>query len=312
MSQISYQHVTVLLEEAIEALSIVETGTYIDGTFGRGGHSRAILDRLGQNGRLMMFDKDPEAVAEATKQQQLDGRCEIYPGSFIRIPEVVEENKLQGKINGILLDLGVSSPQLDDANRGFSFMKDGPLDMRMDSSTGIGVAQWLETASEKDIAKILKDYGEERYAKRIAKAIVAEQQKNPISRTAHLAEVIKLAHPNWERHKHPATRSFQALRIFINRELEELEVLLAKVIDLLDLGGRLVVISFHSLEDRIVKRFIQQQCSGDHFPAGLPVTDDQIQRRMKKINKRILPGKEEIGRNPRARSATMRVAEKIA
>ncbi len=312
MSQISYQHVTVLLEEAIEALSIVETGTYIDGTFGRGGHSRAILDRLGQNGRLLMFDKDPEAVAEATKQQQLDKRCEIYPGSFTRIPEVVEENKLQGKINGILLDLGVSSPQLDDANRGFSFMKDGPLDMRMDSGTGIGVAQWLETASEKDLAKILKDYGEERYAKRIAKAIVAEQQQNPISRTAHLAEVIKLAHPNWEKHKHPATRSFQALRIFINRELEELEVLLEKVIDLLDLGGRLVVISFHSLEDRIVKRFIQQQCSGDHFPADLPVTDDQIQRRMKKINKRTLPGKEEIDRNPRARSATMRVAEKIA
>lgn len=312
MSEVSYQHVTVLLHEAVEALSIVEEGIYIDGTFGRGGHSRAILDRLGPNGGLMMFDKDPAAIAEAKKLQEIDQRCQLFPGSFTRIPEVVEEKKLSGKIKGILLDLGVSSPQLDDADRGFSFMKDGPLDMRMDSSAGIGVAQWLETAKEKQLAQILKDYGEERYAKRIAKAIVEEQQQNPITRTAHLAEVVKLAHPNWDKHKHPATRSFQALRIFINGELEELEILLAKVIDLLEIGGRLVVISFHSLEDRIVKRFIQQQCSGDNFPSDLPITDDQLNRRMKKIKKPIVAGEQELDRNPRARSAIMRVAEKIA
>lgn len=312
MNEGSYQHVTVLLHEAVEGLSIAEEGIYIDGTFGRGGHSRAILDRLGPGGGLMMFDKDPAAIAEAKKLQEADQRCQFFPGSFTRIPQVVMEKKLSGKINGILLDLGVSSPQLDDADRGFSFMKDGPLDMRMDSSAGISVAQWLESAKEKQLAQILKDYGEERYAKRIAKAIIEEQQRNPITRTAHLAEVIKLAHPNWDKHKHPATRSFQALRIFINRELEELEILLDKVIDLLEVGGRLVVISFHSLEDRIVKRFIQQQCSGDNFPSDLPITADRLNRRMKKIKKPIVADEQELDRNPRARSAIMRVAEKIA
>ena len=312
MNDSSYQHVTVLLQEAVDSLVIDADGFYIDGTFGRGGHSKAILDRLDPKGRLLVFDKDPDAILTAKKLQNLDARVEIFPGSFTRITEVVEERKLKGKISGILLDLGVSSPQLDDASRGFSFMNDGPLDMRMDSNTGITAAQWLASANEKNIAQIFKEYGEERYAKRIAKAIVEERQKHPITQTAQLAEIIKVAHPNWDKHKHPATKCFQAIRIFINRELEELKILLESVIELLAVGGRLVIISFHSLEDRLVKRFIQQQCSGDNFPVDLPITDDKLNRRMKKINKAVKASDEEVRNNPRSRSAVMRIAEKIA
>ncbi len=312
MNDSSYQHVTVLLQEAADSLVTEDGGTYIDGTFGRGGHSKAILERLDSKGRLLVFDKDPDAIMTAKELQQLDSRVEVFPGSFTKITEVAEELNLTGSISGILLDLGVSSPQLDDASRGFSFMKDGPLDMRMDSNTGITAEAWLASASEKSIAQILKEYGEERYAKRIAKAIVEERQTQAIVQTAQLAEIIKEAHPNWDKHKHPATKSFQAIRIFINRELEELKVLLDSVIELLAVGGRLVIISFHSLEDRLVKRFIQQQCSGDDFPVDLPITDDKLNRRMKKINKAVKASDEEVRCNPRSRSAVMRIAEKIA
>ena len=303
---------TVLLQEAVDSLVADDGGLYIDGTFGRGGHSKAILDRLDSKGRLLVFDKDPDAIMTAKELQQSDSRVEVFPGSFTRITEVAEEHNLTGSISGILLDLGVSSPQLDDASRGFSFMKDGPLDMRMDSNTGITAEEWLASASEKSIAQILKEYGEERYAKRIAKAIVEERHTQAIVQTAQLAEIIKVAHPNWDKHKHPATKSFQAIRIFINRELEELKVLLDSVIELLAVGGRLVIISFHSLEDRLVKRFIQQQCSGDDFPVDLPITDDKLNRRMKKINKAVKASDEEVRCNPRSRSAVMRIAEKIA
>lgn len=307
-----YQHVTVLLQEAVEALSLKEKGIYIDGTFGRGGHSRLILEKLDQESLLMVFDKDQDAIREAERLQQTDERLEVFKGSFTKIPEIINERKLEGKVNGILLDLGVSSPQLDDANRGFSFLKDGPLDMRMDSGRGMNAAEWIANAEEKEIAQVLKDFGEERYARRISRAIVGERKRQPILQTAHLAEIIKAAHPKWEKNKHPATRSFQAIRIYINRELDELQMLLDRVLDLLAIGGRLVVISFHSLEDRIVKRFIQNQSSGDVFPSDLPITNDQINRRMKKINKAVKPGEEEVRQNPRARSAVMRIAEKIA
>ena len=312
MSDSSYQHVTVLLQKAVDSLEIKEGGFYIDGTFGLGGHSKAILSKLDSTGRLLVFDKDPNAILTAKKLQQIDARVDVFPGSFTKMPEVVERENLTGKISGILLDLGVSSPQLDDASRGFSFMNNGPLDMRMDSSMGITAAQWIASASEKTVAQILKDYGEERYAKRIAKAIVEERQKNAITQTSQLAEIIKGAHPNWDKHRHPATKSFQAIRIFINRELEELKTLLDSTIELLAVGGRLVIISFHSLEDRLVKRFIQQQCSGDNFPADLPITDDKLNRRVKKINKAVKASNEEVKNNPRSRSAVMRIAEKIA
>ncbi|MGQ0285745.1 16S rRNA (cytosine(1402)-N(4))-methyltransferase RsmH [Pasteurellaceae bacterium 22721_9_1] len=311
------EHITVLLHEAVNGLALKENGIYIDGTFGRGGHSRLILSQLSQNGRLIAIDRDPRAILEAETIQ--DHRFQIEHNSFSELPEICEKYGLIGKIDGILLDLGVSSPQLDDAERGFSFMKDGPLDMRMDTSKGLSAAEWLAQVSVEDLAWVLKTFGEERFAKRIAAAIVdynknAQQKNEPIlHRTLQLAELVANAVPFKDKHKHPATRTFQAIRIFINSELDELESILHSAVSLLAPQGRLSIISFHSLEDRMVKHFMRKQSKGEAIPKGLPLREDQIQRNqtLKVIGKAIQPSEQEIALNPRSRSAVLRVAEKI-
>ena len=311
------EHITVLLHEAVDGLALKEDGIYIDATFGRGGHSRLILSKLSANGRLIAIDRDPRAITEAQKIQ--DPRFHIEHNSFSAIPEICEKLGLTGKIDGILLDLGVSSPQLDDAERGFSFMKDGPLDMRMDTTKGLSAAQWLQQVSEQDLAWVLKTFGEERFAKRIAQAIVnynksaVEKNSEILNRTLQLAELIAQSVPFKDKHKHPATRSFQAIRIYINSELEELESLLQSALTVLAPKGRLSVISFHSLEDRMVKHFMRKQSKGEEIPKGLPLREDQIERRqtLKTIGKAIQPSDEEIAFNPRSRSAVLRIAERI-
>jgi len=305
-------HDSVLLDEAVEALVIDPDGIYIDCTFGRGGHSRAILSRLSDKGRLIGFDKDLQAIAVAEQLQQDEPRFSIVHESFSLLEQEVRDRGYLGEVTGVLMDLGVSSPQLDQAERGFSFMQDGPLDMRMDTTRGITAEQWIATMDEEDMVWTFRNYGEERYAKRIARAIVEERSKQPITRTKQLADIIAKAHPRWEKHKHPATRCFQAIRIAVNRELDDLKDTLEQVLNVLKVGGRLVAISFHSLEDRIVKRFIQQQEKGQDFPPGLPITEDMIHRRMKKVGKFTKAGEGELERNIRARSAVMRVAEKLA
>ncbi|MBF0751852.1 MULTISPECIES: 16S rRNA (cytosine(1402)-N(4))-methyltransferase RsmH [unclassified Pasteurella] len=314
----SSEHTTVLLHEAVEGLALKENGIYIDGTFGRGGHSRLILSKLSQQGRLIGVDRDPRAIAEALKIQ--DARFHIEHNSFSHIPDICEKLDLVGKVDGILLDLGVSSPQLDEAERGFSFMKDGPLDMRMDPTQGLSAAEWLKQVSEDDLAWVLKTFGEERFAKRIAAAIV-EYNKSAVknggeclSRTSQLAELISQVVPFKDKYKHPATRSFQAIRIFINSELDELESVLNSALDMLAPEGRLSIISFHSLEDRMVKHFMKKQSKGEPIPKGLPLREDQIQRnqKLKIIGKAIQPSEVEIQTNPRSRSAVLRIAEKLS
>ena len=306
------QHLPVLLNEAVQALNIRKDGYYVDATFGRGGHSQAILEQLGETGRLLAFDKDPQAIAEAKSRFADDERFSIRQDSFAMMNTHIAELGWTGKIDGILLDLGVSSPQLDDAQRGFSFSQEGPLDMRMNPGQGQSAAEWLSVADDKEIASILKEYGEERFAKRIARAIVKARDEKPITTTKELSAIVAEANPAWERGKDPATRSFQAIRIFINRELDDLADCLTKVIDVLKPGGRLVVISFHSLEDRQVKRFMREMVKGDDFPPDLPVMQSQLNPKMKKIGKAVRAGEEELNHNPRARSAIMRVAEKLA
>jgi 16S rRNA (cytosine1402-N4)-methyltransferase len=286
-------------------------GFFVDGTFGRGGHSRYLLECLNDDGRLLGVDKDPLACAVAEELVARDSRFEFYHGSFAELPHQLRRMGIDA-VDGILLDLGMSSPQLDDGERGFSFMHDGPLDMRMDTSRGETAAQWLSRAVERDIAEVLKDYGEERFARRIAAAIVAAREESPIATTGRLASVVSEANPRWEKHKHPATRSFQAIRIKVNRELEDLQDLLAGALDMLRIGGRLVVISFHSLEDRLVKRYMRDMARGEKFPAGLPIPDSALNRRMKLIGKAVKAGAAEVSGNVRARSAIMRVAEKIS
>lgn len=305
-------HQSVLLEQAVDALVTDRDGFYVDCTFGRGGHSRKILDRLSQQGRLLVFDKDEEAIVIAQELAAQDARVSVHHGSFTEVQEAVSVLGMQGQVTGVLMDLGVSSPQLDDARRGFSFMKDGPLDMRMNTATGVSAGEWLAQADEQSIADVLFQYGEERYSRRIARAIVQRRQEKTLRSTLELAELIKQAHPKWEKHKHPATRSFQAIRIFINGELNDLEQSLPQMLEILMPGGRLVVISFHSLEDRMVKRFIQQQEKGDIYPADLPVTRDALNPRLRHIGKAVKAGEEELSGNIRSRSAVMRVAEKIA
>ncbi|AAX88131.1 TPA: 16S rRNA (cytosine(1402)-N(4))-methyltransferase RsmH [Haemophilus influenzae] len=313
----SSEHITVLLHEAVNGLALKENGIYIDGTFGRGGHSRFILSQLSSNGRLIAVDRDPRAIAEAHKIQDL--RFQIEHNSFSHIPEICDKLNLVGKIDGILLDLGVSSPQLDEAERGFSFMKDGPLDMRMDTTQGLSAEEWLKQVSIEDLTWVLKTFGEERFAKRIATAIVdfnksaVKNSTEFLSRTSQLAELISQAVPFKDKHKHPATRSFQAIRIFINSELDELESLLNSALDMLAPEGRLSIISFHSLEDRMVKHFMKKQSKGEDIPKGLPLREDQIQRNQKLriIGKAIQPSDAEIQANPRSRSAILRVAERI-
>jgi len=306
------EHRTVLLQEAVDALAVHPNGTYIDGTFGRGGHSRLILDRLGAQGRLLGFDKDEAAVAAAHERFAADARFRMVHESFTQITAVVRRLGLQRRVDGLLLDLGVSSPQLDEAERGFSFMQDGPLDMRMDRTRGVSAAEWLNTADEEEVAGVIREYGEERFARRIARAIVRERVDAPLQRTVQLAELVERASPVRERHKHPATRTFQAIRIFINRELEDLQACLQGSLEVLAVGARLVVISFHSLEDRIVKRFMRDQERGPQLPKGLPVPHSESRGPLRMIGKATKPGAAEVAENPRARSAVMRVAEVVA
>ncbi|WP_043526789.1 16S rRNA (cytosine(1402)-N(4))-methyltransferase RsmH [Litchfieldella xinjiangensis] len=306
-----YRHASVLLEGAVDALIHDPAGAYLDGTFGRGGHSRAILERLAPEGRLLAIDRDPQALDEARNID--DARFTIEQGEFAHLRALAAQHGLDGRLSGILLDIGVSSPQLDDPDRGFSFLRDGPLDMRMDPTQGESAAKWLSHASVDEMARIFKSYGEERFAKRIARAIAERRQTQPFERTQDLAEVIKAAHPAWEKGKHPATRVFQAMRIHLNGELEQLDAALYAALDALSPGGHLVVISFHSLEDRRVKRFIRDQARGDtHLPRGMPIREDQLNRRLEPVGKAQRPGADEVEANPRSRSAVMRVARKLA
>jgi len=305
------EHITVLLQEAVDGLAIRPDGVYVDGTFGRGGHSRLILQHLGPEGRLYAIDRDPQAVAVA--QSWNDPRFEIISGPFSSLYDYMADRDLLGKVDGLLLDLGVSSPQLDEAERGFSFMNDGPLDMRMDPEHGQSAAEWLATAEAKDIAWVLKTYGEERFAMRIANAIVHDRGQTPFTRTRQLAEMIARVVPIKEKNKHPATRSFQAIRIHVNQELKEVEDTLRASLDVLAPGGRLAVISFHSLEDRIVKQFIRQQEKGQQPPKGLPITEDQIRKTqtLRSVGKAVKPSDNEIEKNVRSRSSVLRVAERL-
>ncbi len=310
MSQ-EFNHITVMLQEAVDALITDPDGFYIDGTFGRGGHSSLILSKLSQKGRLLAIDKDLDAIAEAQRRFANDERFLIKHGSFSEIEQFVAEQEMVGQVTGVLLDLGVSSPQLDDPSRGFSFQSDGPLDMRMNTTVGESAADWLNRAAEAEIADVLFHYGEERFARRMAKAIVEARQKAPILTTARLANIVSEANPRWEKGKNPATRAFQGIRIHINRELEEIEACLDQTLDVLAHQGRMVVISFHSLEDRIVKRFIRRHVKGDeHLPSGIPFTQAMLNQRLKSKGKAIKASEEEVKLNPRSRSAVMRVAEK--
>jgi 16S rRNA (cytosine1402-N4)-methyltransferase len=311
MNLSDFAHTTVLLQETVDGCLNDPAGIYVDGTFGRGGHSRLLLSKLAPEGRLIGFDKDPLAINTGKELEQEDSRFQIVQASFA---DMKAELKALGvdQVNGILLDLGVSSPQLDDAERGFSFMKDGPLDMRMNPDAGLSAAEWCAQTSEEEIARVLKEYGEERFAKRMARAIINARADAPITRTRELAELIKEANPAWEKHKHPATRAFQAIRIAVNNELGDLEKVLAESVDLLLPHGRLAVISFHSLEDRMVKRFIRAQEKGRELPPGIPVPESMLGRTMKKMGKAIMPGNDEVRINARARSAVLRVAERLA
>ena len=312
MTATASAHIPVMLEQAVEALAIRPDGIYIDGTFGRGGHSRRILEELGEEGRLLAFDKDEDAVLVAREQFGSDRRFSIVHGSFAELAEVVAEHGLQQRIDGLLLDLGVSSPQIDDPARGFSFLKDGPLDMRMNRSRGQSAAEWLADADEDDICTVLREYGEERFARRIARAIVARRRQTPITGTRDLAELVAQACPVKEKHKHPATRTFQAIRIFVNRELDDLQSCLLDSLDVMARGARLVVISFHSLEDRIVKRFMRDAAQGPKLPKGLPVRHVETLGRLRVLGKSRRASEAELQDNPRARSAVLRVAEVTA
>jgi len=302
-------HQTVLLEEAVRALITNRDGTYVDCTYGRGGHSAAIAAALSSDGRLLVIDRDLAAVDHARQTFADDPRVIVQHGPFSRLKEFVEAHGLE-TLDGVLMDLGVSSPQIDQGERGFSFQQSGPLDMRMDQGSGETAEAWIASASEEDITRVLKQYGEERFARRIARNIVAARTEGPISTTDRLVEIVEMSIPRREKHKHPATRTFQAIRIQVNRELEELETCLTDVIELLKSGGRVVVISFHSLEDRLVKRFFRRLEKGDDLPSRLPVRDDQLNRKVRILGKPVKPSAIEVADNRRARSSIMRIAEK--
>ncbi len=304
-----FKHTPVLLNEALQGLKIRSDGMYIDCTFGRGGHSRAILDQLGENGRLLAFDRDPDAIAAIGQQFLDDPRFTLVHGSYTKLEETVKTLNLIKKVNGVLLDLGVSSPQLDDASRGFSFMHDGDLDMRMDNSKGMTAAEWLNQAPAEEIANVLYEYGDERFSRRIARVIVERRDEEPVVRTTQLAELVASTIPNREKYKHPATRTFQAIRIFINQELEELDAVLIQAMNVLAANGRLLVISFHSLEDRLVKRFMRDQSRGVDIPREIPVTHDVFKSKLTIVGKPVRSQPDEIKNNPRARSAVLRIAE---
>ncbi|QTS87494.1 16S rRNA (cytosine(1402)-N(4))-methyltransferase RsmH [Ectopseudomonas khazarica] len=313
MTDTNYRHITVLLDEAVEGLAVRGDGCYMDGTFGRGGHSRLILQKLGPDGRLLGFDKDPLAIATGEALAAEDGRFVVVQRSFAELGDEAVVRGLGGQVSGILLDLGVSSPQLDDPERGFSFLNDGPLDMRMNPDAGVSAADWIARADEDEIARVFKDYGEERFAKRMARAVVQRRVEQPFTRTADLAKVLTEANPAWEKGKNPATRAFQGIRIFVNNELGDLERGLEAALESLEVGGRLVVISFHSLEDRIVKQFMRRQAKGeaDKLPRDLPIIPKAFEPRLKLIGKPVYASDEELKANPRSRSAVMRIAEKL-
>ena len=302
-------HQTVLLREAVEALAIKPAGVYVDGTFGRGGHSRAILEQLGPNGRLIAFDRDPQAIAAA--QAMNDSRLMIVHRAFGDLAPVLHDLGVSA-VDGVLLDVGVSSPQIDDGERGFSFRFDAPLDMRMDTTRGETAAEFLATAEIRDITEVIRNYGEERFAFQIAKKIVAARSERPVATTHQLAALVREAVRTREPGQDAATRTFQALRIHVNQELEQLALVLPQALDVLNVGGRLVVISFHSLEDRIVKRFMRDEASVDRLPKNLPLRSvDLPQPHLRLVGKPVKAGDEELAANPRARSAVMRVAEKL-
>jgi len=308
------EHAPVLLEEVLEGLAVRAGGMYLDGTYGRGGHGRAMLDRLGPKGRLLAIDRDPDAVASARKTLAADPRVRIEQGNFAEMGAISATAGFEGGFDGVLLDLGVSSPQLDQPERGFSFLSDGPLDMRMDPSQSLTAAAWINSAPEREIADVIRRYGEDRFARRIARAIVARRSQENITSTGELADVVSSAIPARAREpgKHPATRTFQAIRIHVNDELASLDRGLDAALDLLRTGGRLCVISFHSLEDRIVKRFMRRNASEDERWRGLPDVPDHARPRLALIGRAIRPGEDEVRRNPRARSAVLRVAERLA
>ena len=312
MNHGTFTHTSVLLEESIEALQIHADGVYLDATFGRGGHSRHILTKLSHRGRLIALDRDPSAI-EAAQTFAQDPRFEIHHVPFSDLTSVVEKLHLVAQIDGILMDLGVSSPQLDNAERGFSFSRDGLLDMRMDTTRGVSAADWLAQAEEADIARVIKTYGEEKFGKRIAHAIVNTRVHTPITHTLQLAQIIDAAVPVKDKFKHPATRAFQAIRIYVNDELGEIENGLKSALSMLRPGGRLAVISFHSLEDRIVKRFMREQSRGKQVPARLPITEAELaaSRYLKTIGKAIKPSLAEVDLNVRARSSVLRIGEKL-
>ncbi|WP_107825424.1 16S rRNA (cytosine(1402)-N(4))-methyltransferase RsmH [Neisseria sicca] len=310
MSNAEYQHITVLLNEAVDALAVREDGIYVDGTFGRGGHSRLILSRLGSQGRLIVFDKDPQAIEAAQKLAEQDGRVTVVHDGFSSFQTTLDKLGIE-EIDGALFDLGISSPQIDDGARGFSFRFDAPLDMRMDPTRGMSAAEWIATASEQDLHEVIKNYGEERFSRQIARAIVAQRTESPIDTTRKLAQLVAQNVRTRERGQDPATRTFQAVRIFINRELEEVEAVLPQVMGRLKQGGRLAVIAFHSLEDRIVKQFVKKYSQHPPLPRWAAVKEADLPLPpLKAVGKAIKPGVEETASNPRARSAVLRVAER--
>lgn len=305
-------HTPVLINEVIKGLDIVPNGVYFDCTFGRGGHSQEILSRLSPIGRLIAIDKDLTAVEYAKQKFAGDPRFQIEHASFKDIAEIAKKYDVVGKVNGVFMDLGVSSPQLDNEERGFSFINDGPLDMRMDITQSLNAEKFINEASEQEMAMIFEDFGEEKFAKRIARAIVNARSTKRITKTLELAEIVKAANPKWEKHKHPATRVFQAIRIHVNQELSDLMKVLDQSLDVLTDTGRLVVISFHSLEDRIVKRFMQYQEKGDEVPVEIPIKYQDIKQSFRRIGKAIKPVKAEVQQNIRARSAVLRIGEKLS
>ena len=305
-----YAHKPVLLDEVIKALNIRSDGFYIDGTFGRGGHSREIIKRLGDKGRLLAFDKDPDAVMSVGVDLIQDERFEIIKGSFTMLMRYVKQHEIKKQVSGVLFDFGVSSPQLDDIKRGFSFRYDAPLDMRMNPTEGESASEWLNKASEKEIADVIYKYGEERASRKISKAIIKIRKKTPIHRTKQLVEIICKVIPSNKQDIHPATKTFQAFRIYINHELDEIREVLPQATDVLCKGGRLAAISYHSLEDRIVKRFMRDQSKPKDQPLELPVAQDYRDIKLKLVGKKIRPSEDEVSKNQRARSALLRVAER--
>ncbi len=310
----SREHAPVLHDQVIAGLVIRPDGHYVDGTYGRGGHASSILDSLGDNGRLIVMDRDPQAIAHARENMGQDRRVTIIHDDYANMRQRIAALDLLEQIDGVLLDLGVSSPQLDAAERGFSFQQEGPLDMRMDTSRGETAAAWLARAEENEIAQVLRDFGEERHARRIARRIVESRARQPIEDTATLAALISACVPRPKNNRHPATRSFQAIRIYINQELTQLQRFLESVFDIVRVGGRLLLISFHSLEDRLVKRFFKQHSSRPKIPRGLPLRDSELDSviRLRLVGRAIRADTAELALNPRARSAVLRIAERAA